>query len=189
MDQRSSYPAEVEHKDFWDTLERVAKLGSPDETVNRPRLYQCVSDTEGTYRDELRAQPSEAAIASGGGLDQDRGSDEPSVNKPIAEDNGSATSTAVLPGDATPAALYGRIRTLIGDLDDQDGWANSEFLEGMRRKNEAFDRTGEIDMDLDKAEKRIEWSREQDDVVVTRKFLRKNRKRFKHSSGRKKSEE
>lgn len=52
-----------------------------------------------------------------------------------------------------------------------------EFMSSLARKNRAFEHTGEIDTDLDRAADKLGWNRTDDDVVAKRKIFKK-KKRF-----------
>lgn len=51
-----------------------------------------------------------------------------------------------------------------------------EFMDSLARKNRAFEHTGEIDTDLDRAADKLGWNRTDDDLVVKRKIFKKKKK-------------
>ncbi len=51
-----------------------------------------------------------------------------------------------------------------------------EFMSSLARKNRAFEHTGEIDTDLDRAADKLGWNRTDDDLVVKRKIFKKKKK-------------
>ncbi|MCL5972925.1 MAG: hypothetical protein ACYCWN_06065 [Ferrimicrobium sp.] len=50
-----------------------------------------------------------------------------------------------------------------------------EFMSSLARKNRAFEHTGEIDTDLDRAADKLGWNRSDDDIVVKRKIFKKRK--------------
>jgi len=50
-----------------------------------------------------------------------------------------------------------------------------EFMNSLARKNRAFEHTGEIDTDLDRAADKLGWDRSDDDLVVKRKIFKKKK--------------
>lgn len=51
-----------------------------------------------------------------------------------------------------------------------------EFMALLERKNRAFEETGEIDTDLDRAADRLAWDRATDDVIAKRRLFRKRKR-------------
>ena len=51
-----------------------------------------------------------------------------------------------------------------------------EFMDSLARKNLAFEHTGEIDTDLDRAADKLGWNRTDDDLIVKRKLFKKKKK-------------
>ncbi|MGC9154304.1 MAG: hypothetical protein ACP5HZ_01515, partial [Ferrimicrobium sp.] len=51
-----------------------------------------------------------------------------------------------------------------------------EFMSSLARKNRAFEHTGEIDTDLDRAADKLGWNRADDDIVAKRKIFKKKKR-------------
>ncbi|MHB1732858.1 MAG: hypothetical protein ACYCU8_05330 [Ferrimicrobium acidiphilum] len=96
---------------------------------------------------------------------------------PLADDAQSTTgpSEGVLdvepelsPGGAGPMYEFGAHTTVIPGTE--------EFMDSLARKNRAFEHTGEIDTDLDRAADKLGWNRTDDDLIVKRKLFKKKKK-------------
>ncbi len=96
---------------------------------------------------------------------------------PLADDAQSTTgpSEGVLDaepelssGGAGPMYEFGAHTTVIPGTE--------EFMDSLARKNRAFEHTGEIDTDLDRAADKLGWNRTDDDLIVKRKLFKKKKK-------------
>lgn len=96
---------------------------------------------------------------------------------PLADDAQSTTgpSEGVLDaepelssGGAGPMYEFGAHATVIPGTE--------EFMDSLARKNRAFEHTGEIDTDLDRAADKLGWNRTDDDLIVKRKLFKKKKK-------------
>ena len=96
---------------------------------------------------------------------------------PLADDAQSTTgpSEGVLDaepelssGGAGPMYEFGAHTTVIPGTE--------EFMNSLARKNRAFEHTGEIDTDLDRAADKLGWNRTDDDLIVKRKLFKKKKK-------------
>lgn len=71
-------------------------------------------------------------------------------------------------GGAGPMYEFGAHTTVIPGTE--------EFMNSLARKNRAFEHTGEIDADLDRAADKLGWNRTDDDLVIKRKIFKKKKK-------------
>ncbi len=87
----------------------------------------------------------------------------------------------VAPEAPRPREAFADVHRVLQGFDDDEGVREGaeEFLDALERKNRAFEITGELDIDLDKAGAHYErdeegvWQRGQDDVVAKRRLFRK----------------
>jgi len=86
------------------------------------------------------------------------------------------------PEEPRPREAFADVHRVLQGFDDEDEVSREgaeEFLDALERKNRAFEITGELDIDLDKAGANYErdeegvWQRGQDDVVAKRRLFRK----------------
>ena len=186
---------------FWDTLERVASLAADGTEFSRPQVVEfseraASSDRFGAERivEPAVERPPRLEAAAGepaAGLPPQPG---PVAGEPAGAD--SAADGGQAAKDDVPMKVYGQIRTLLADVDELgsvpaavanptpyseaaaarlDPEAGSEFLASLERKNRTFDKTGEIDVDLDRVAAKLDWSRGDDDVVIKRRRGRKRK--------------
>jgi len=89
---------------------------------------------------------------------------------PRAGTSAQASSARASSSDACDDAGYG-IGAHAGVIPGTE-----EFMALLERKNRAFEETGEIDADLDRAADRLAWDRATDDVIAKRKLFRKRKR-------------
>jgi hypothetical protein len=92
---------------------------------------------------------------------------------PLADDAGPSGSVSDVepnlpPDEVGPMYEFGAHTTVIPGTE--------EFMNSLARKNRAFEHTGEIDTDLDRAADKLGWNRTDDDLVVKRKIFKKKKK-------------
>ncbi len=174
---------------FWDTLERVASLVADNSVASRPKLVEFSGQADPGDRFRVdRSVESSKDLAPG---------EDPAAAPPEEAHPEPVPEARV----ELPMRVYGQIRTLLADVDELgnatapaevptsaearspdnpaetefDPEAGSEFLASLERKNRTFDKTGEIDVDLDRVASKLDWSRGDDDVVVKRRRGRKRK--------------
>lgn len=77
-------------------------------------------------------------------------------------------ATQPISGGLGPMYEFGAHATVIPGTE--------EFMSSLARKNRAFEHTGEIDTDLDRAADKLGWNRSDDDVVAKRKIFKKKKR-------------
>jgi hypothetical protein len=164
--------------------DEIERLSLPDSGVQVPTQHE-TADTQGGAG-ELSHQSAESGVA----LDESSSEIQevaaqpsgevsfevfPAV--PLADDSqiavgvseGISDGESGAPDDgAGPMYEFGSHATVIPGTE--------EFMNSLARKNRAFEHTGEIDTDLDRAADKLGWSRTDDDLVVKRKIFKKKKK-------------
>ncbi|MHB8190526.1 MAG: hypothetical protein ACYDHP_08960 [Ferrimicrobium sp.] len=156
-----------------DASEQDAYLGSEDVDMDESRM---VMDSDQTFWGTLERVAGLQA-------------DLPLVQRPQPVDFGGDTTTQAqrAPAEPTqessedraPREVFSDIHRLLGDVDGSDDTPTGaeQFLDSLERKNRTFERTGEMDMDLDRAAEEYErdservWRRGQDDIVSKRRIF------------------
>ncbi|WP_298342573.1 hypothetical protein [Ferrimicrobium sp.] len=77
-------------------------------------------------------------------------------------------ATRAGPGGLSPMYEFGAHAAVIPGTE--------EFMSSLARKNRAFEHTGEIDTDLDRAADKLGWNRADDDIVAKRKIFKKKKR-------------
>ncbi|WP_298209690.1 hypothetical protein [Ferrimicrobium sp.] len=107
-----------------------------------------------------------------GGHDSGSSVDDPTLGSSLERTQLQETTQPADPmqdnGGVGPMYEFGAHATVIPGTE--------EFMSSLARKNRAFEHTGEIDTDLDRAADKLGWNRSDDDVVAKRKIFKKKKR-------------
>jgi hypothetical protein len=148
----------------------VRERGSRGED-SRPgvaRTLEEVEEPEGTT-EETPAPPRPVWLTWQEVPEEPEGATAEAVSPdPVGAQQGSAADAAPPSSEAGAGHGIGAHASVIPGTE--------EFMALLERKNRAFEETGEIDTDLDRAADRLAWDRTSDDVIAKRRVFRKRKR-------------